>query len=41
VLQHAAIDRAIERVGLQAQVVLDHDRWQYLDAVVVVPWSHR
>ena len=40
VLQHAAIDRAIERVSLQAQVVLDHDRWQYLDAVVVVPWSH-
>jgi hypothetical protein len=27
----------IERVGLMADVVTDQDRWQELDAVVVIP----
>ena len=36
-LERAAI--AVERVALQDRVAIDRDRWQLLDAVVVIPWA--
>ena len=36
-LERGAI--AVERVALQDRVAVDRDRWQLLDAVVVIPWA--
>ena len=30
--------RALDRVALSERLVMDHSRWQRLDAVLVVPW---
>ena len=41
VLTPASIAEALERVGLQEQVVTDQNRWQRLDALVALPWANR
>ena len=37
-LEHNRIAQALERVGLQERVSGERERWQRLDAVVVIPW---
>ncbi|WP_438983336.1 protein phosphatase [Vulcanococcus sp.] len=41
VLNPASIAVALQRVGLQDQVVTDQNRWQRLDALVALPWANR
>jgi hypothetical protein len=41
VLNPASIAVALQRVGLQDQVVTDQNRWKRLDALVALPWANR